>query len=303
MASATSFNRAQAYGPDRWREIQAIIGAGVDGDPGKETAARLKDWQRSAGQKPDGKCGAGTYESLFPAAPRAPYHLDELAAAYPGIWGVDISHHQDDEDRRDDDIDWPVLAIDARFVIIKSSEGRTYVDPQWAHFYDEAGGADVPRGCYHYALPVWKGRVTDPKGNASGLARATEGRPLELPAFLDLETRHVRELVEEVGAAAALRWVDACLGEADRLTGKTTGVYLSRWGADQLAAREPSQWAGRALWWAYYNPHAGAPVMAEGWTRWDVWQVTDKGSTPGIEGGVDVTKIHPASPLAARLGA
>ena len=60
MSSAVEYNKARPYTPEFWRQIQAVVGAQVDGIPGTETAAKIKYYQEQHDLGADGKAGCVT---------------------------------------------------------------------------------------------------------------------------------------------------------------------------------------------------------------------------------------------------
>lgn len=59
--------------------------------------------------------------------------------------GIDVSHHNN--------LDTILGKITPDFCIIKATEGRTFVDPKFAHNTDLCVERHIPIGFYHYARP------------------------------------------------------------------------------------------------------------------------------------------------------
>lgn len=68
VSSAVSYNRKRGYPTDTWMMIQKVVGTTPDGDPGKNTAKAIYDWQKSNGLEADGKCGPVTLSAIQKAA-------------------------------------------------------------------------------------------------------------------------------------------------------------------------------------------------------------------------------------------
>ncbi|MBA4492751.1 GH25 family lysozyme [Paenactinomyces guangxiensis] len=72
------------------------------------------------------------------------WHNDLFAMKYE-IKGLDVSHHQGD-------IDWKVVQEknNFKFVYIKATEGRDFVDDQFAYNWQEARKQGMLTGAYHF---------------------------------------------------------------------------------------------------------------------------------------------------------
>ncbi|KAI4223669.1 MAG: hypothetical protein L6R40_008490 [Gallowayella cf. fulva] len=96
------------------------------------------------------------------------------------VQGFDISHYQPTVNYQG------AYNSGARFVIIKATEGTTYIDPKFSQHYNGATAAGLIRGGYHFARPA----------SSSGAAQANyfvahgggwSGDGRTLPGMLDME--------------------------------------------------------------------------------------------------------------------
>ncbi|KAL9018644.1 MAG: hypothetical protein Q9185_004055 [Variospora sp. 1 TL-2023] len=110
------------------------------------------------------------------ALPSSPARIEERAT----VPGFDVSHYQASVNF--------VGAYNsgARFVIIKATEGTTYIDPKFSSHYTSATSARLIRGGYHFARP----------SSSTGSAQATfflahgggwSPDGITLPGMLDME--------------------------------------------------------------------------------------------------------------------
>ncbi len=186
----------------------------------------------------------------------------------PAQEGIDASHHQGP-------IDWPRVAeAGIAFAYLKATEGTGFTDPRFAEHRRAARRAGIAVGGYHYFQ-----LCTDGTAQAEHLLAVLgdDARgPRDLAPALDLEL---------AGSCAQPPPADVLLGEVrefldlvERRLGVRAVVYLypafeERFGfADDLASYP--QWVRRL----------GDRAPGRTWT---VWQYDDRGSVPGIAGGVD----------------
>jgi GH25 family lysozyme M1 (1,4-beta-N-acetylmuramidase) len=274
--NAVEYNRALGLPAARVSMLQTIVGAAPDGIIGPATVASVKAAQRKRDMKPDGKLGPRTYEALIVSAPRAPYKIADLRDTYPGRYWIDVSHHQGR-------IDWERVTLSVDGVIIKATEGRTYVDPRFGANVAGAHEAGLDIELYHMVRPTISGRTVDPRRQLRNLKASMAVAGLhEARAWLDFEQKHTRSIPE----GERRSWVLQLLSDA-RTMGIDCGLYLSRWVADMIgdAIDVPT-------WWAHYHPHACEPIR-DGWPSWDMHQITEDGRVPGIKGDVDINRRAP----------
>lgn len=182
------------------------------------------------------------------------------------VEGIDASHHQGP-------IDWPrVAGAGIRFAYLKATEGTGFTDPRFAAHRAAAERAGVAVAGYHYFQLCSDG--TDQAEHF--LAVLGADRDPDLPPAVDLEL--AGSCAEPPPAARLLAEIREFLTTVDERLGTTSLVYLypefeERFGfADDLA--DHPQWVRRL--------GDRPPGRA-----WAVWQYDDRGSVPGISGGVD----------------
>jgi GH25 family lysozyme M1 (1,4-beta-N-acetylmuramidase) len=211
----------------------------------------------------------------------APAHA---AAAY--LEGVDVSHYNGT-------IDWQ-KAKDAgiSFAYIKATESVSY--GYTSYYVDNraaANSAGVVVGAYHFARPSGSTAAqisADGKAEADYFINVASPRPGDLLPALDLEDRH-----DGLTVAQRQAWVWAFLNEVVARIHERPVIYsgYSFW---QNYMGDTTQYAdaGFKLLWApnWYVSSPKIPAMNWGGYGWTFWQYTDKGSVPGISGGVDRDK-------------
>lgn len=163
--------------------------------------------------------------------------------------------------------------VPQEIVIIKASEGDTYIDPYLFRNYDEAKhkyGKAV--GMYHFA------RGGDPVAEANWFIRCCQ--PLEqFDVFvLDWEIQHP----DPVG------WCTAFLNRVHELTGTWALIYmngstLNSYNWDDIRSRS-------GTWVAWYDRDPDVNLPVSGW--YTMHQYTSSGTVPGIAGRVDMNAFY-----------
>ncbi|KAI2464507.1 glycoside hydrolase family 25 protein [Annulohypoxylon bovei var. microspora] len=185
--------------------------------------------------------------------------LGSLALA--AVPGFDISHYQLNMDFA------AAYSSGARFVIIKATEGTSYIDPSFSTHYTGATNAGLFRGGYHFAQP----------DSSSGTAQANyflahggdwSGDGMTLPGMLDLEGD-----CAGLSTSAMVSWIQ-----------DFSITYYDKTGRYPLLYTNPSWWtsctAGSSafvdtnpLVLARYSSSAGTPPG--GWPYYTIWQFND----------------------------
>ncbi len=204
--------------------------------------------------------------------------------ATPYLRGLDVSKHQGK-------IDWRQVATAGyRWVYVKATEGRTYVDPLFEGHARGAAEAGLAVGAYHFWWPE-----RDPATQARHLAATVKGRSLALPVCLDWEQEHGLSS-RDLGARLQT------LIEATRQeTGQTPAIYTSRRIVERdlphLQPEHPlSQLLDACPWWMVSWASRTRPVAP--WVnRWAVWQTGPAQGVPGVEGPVDRNLLRPGTLL------
>ncbi|KAK6855434.1 N-O-diacetyl muramidase [Apiospora arundinis] len=188
-----------------------------------------------------------------------------MGAAQAEVQGFDISHYQPNVDFKG------AYSSGARFVIIKATEGTTYIDPKFSEHYTGATNAGLIRGGYHFARP----------NSGSGAAQATyflahgggwsaDGKTL--PGMLDLEAGSSQ--CYGLSASAMVSWIRDFSNTYHAKTGRYPMLYTN-----------PSWWTactGNSKDFVSTNPlvlarYASSPgTIPGGWPRQTIWQYADK---------------------------
>jgi lysozyme len=201
--------------------------------------------------------------------------VDEAAsvcAAGDVVKGIDVSHY-------DGTIDWAkVKASGIDFAFMKATQGTTFVDPDFATNWKDAGAAGVIRGAYHYLQPE-----LDATAQADFFI-ATAGMPAtgDLPMALDLE------VLDNLTGAQVAAAAQTFLARVQAKTGRVPVVYTSArfWGTLGTPGPSPTPFQPYALWDAQWT--TACPNMPAPWMTWTFWQYASTGTVPGISGMANV---------------
>ncbi len=187
------------------------------------------------------------------------------------IHGIDISHYQGN-------IDWKRLKANAladgtplRFVIIKSTEGSTQVDPNFEQNFKMAREYGFIRGAYHF----WSNKSSARTQAYHFLGKVTleDG---DLPPVLDIEHIPQDTKIEDF-QTDILTWLHIV---EDRYHVKPIIYTYYKFKQQYLSAPVFDDYP---YWIAHYYVDK---IEYQG--QWKFWQHTDAGQLPGITGAVDL---------------
>jgi GH25 family lysozyme M1 (1,4-beta-N-acetylmuramidase) len=175
--------------------------------------------------------------------------------------GLDISHYQGDVNFD------AIKASGNEFVIMKATEGTTYVDPYVGAYYAAVRAVGLGYGTYHFA------DGTDPIAEANHFISVVS--PLDESQVLILDW--------EVNVGDPVGWCWAFLSHVHDVLGVWPLIYMS-------GSRVPAFYGSNVLrncglWVAWYgrDPNADLPLSC----TYIMHQYTSSGSVPGINGRVD----------------
>lgn len=189
--------------------------------------------------------------------------------------GIDVS-------RWKGQVNWQAVKdAGAVFGIPKTTDGETYVDPTFIDNWRGMKAAGVIRGGFHYFQPG-----KDPLKQAENFARALQLEPGDMPPVLDVEERN-----GIVSKPDLVSRVKTCLDAIESMSGRKPIIYTGLWFWNDFMRDQSNQtpsWTGDyPLWIASYVEGDGPSRIPNGWTKWTIWQFTESGTIPGVNGNVD----------------
>lgn len=183
---------------------------------------------------------------------------------------VDLSHAQPEP------IDFAALKADGcKMVILKATEGATWVDPRYAERRQAAADAGLIVEAYHFATfaPV-----------------AAQIAHFLAVAGLDDKMRGALDFEPNVGNAVTAELADAMADTLDQRRGIACLRYTGAgWLTPKIKALTPHLRAG-PIWWAKYGPmmtRAMLDPLGIDPHRIVLWQETESGRRAGVYGAVD----------------
>lgn len=169
------------------------------------------------------------------------------------VYGQDVSNYEPTHD-------W--AASDAKYGIVKATEGTSFVDRAFVRHWDEMARLNIVRGVYHYGHPA-----NDPVAEADFFLSVVDKQPAKTGDLLvlDLETTDGKS-VAEVNAWAR-KWLE-------RVKAKTgiTPLFYSGWNFASTYGQGLGQYP---LWVAHYSKARGAVTPPAPWKTWTIHQYTD----------------------------
>lgn len=184
--------------------------------------------------------------------------------------GFDISHYQGV-------VNWnEVKTGNYQFVYIKSSEGHTYIDPNFVSYVQGAKSIGLAVGAYHFAWPNQDNAIDEAKLFVSLL----QANPTDLMPVLDLEEPTTSGTMS---AAQIVQWVRDFINYVQSQLNIKVMLYTGNWFINRFSITGLED---IPLWDSYYSN--SAPPDTGGWTNWTALQNSDSGTVPGIEGSVDM---------------
>ena len=167
-----------------------------------------------------------------------------------------------------------VKAAGIAAVVLKATQGMSWVDPAFVARVRDASIAGLLVGAYHFC------DGSKPAIQAEHFLRVAGALPV---SALDIEANSVpgESATPEIGAEIAARVQIA--------TGRAPMIYIGRWGPSGTGAGLPNKILGRSpLWLPEYGDN---PVVPAGWRCWTLWQYTAAGTIAGVDGPVDRSRF------------
>lgn len=168
--------------------------------------------------------------------------------------------------------------VQADFIIVKSTQGTTYTNPDFQRLADATLAAGKALGIYHYASG---GNATDEANHMLDVAGGYIGR-----AIFCLDWEGVQNKLFESGKDAA--WIDEFCSVIENRVGSECLVYISK--SYMGFAR------GHKLWVAQYADMNRTGYQDTPWNEgaYDCWirQYTSMGNIDGWGGDLDLDKAY-----------
>lgn len=187
-------------------------------------------------------------------------------------YGIDVSVHNGA-------INWPKVAQEVDFAIIRAGYGRTtnQEDKKFLYNYNNAKNNGVPVGAYWYSYAL---TPTEAKKEAEACLQVIKGKQFEYPVYFDIE--------ETKTFATGKKNVSAiCKAFCETLenAGYFVGIYSSASAFKSYFDNECL--AMYSIWTAHWGVQQPSFPPVYG-----MWQTSDNGSCNGIAGHVDTNYCY-----------
>ena len=221
----------------------------------------------------------GLYSAANTANPGLAEHSLEIFES-TNARGIDVSHYQGT-------INWPEVGADSQnisFVMIKATDGDSYVDTHFDLNWSGARSQYMLRGAYHFFRPL-----DDPTEQAQLFIDQIKYtyHSTDLPLVVDIEMYpdYLRDQYLSLTLSQRINRLNTFLAVVYQGTGKLPIIYTNQY-SWQTLYENTEDFTEYPLWIANYG--TGSPNLpANNWggEGWLFWQYTNTGAVEGINGG------------------
>lgn len=184
---------------------------------------------------------------------------------------IDVSHHQGI-------IDWEKVAkVDnIKFVYVKATEGKTYVDPQFKNNIKGAKKNGFPVGAYHFF------RMTSGAHEQfANFKKVTDGYEMDLIPMIDVETADKHKTSELQDS------LDVLIALLKKEYGVLPMIYGTQRSYNTFCA---PKYNNHHLYIGRYGKNA---PQIKGKGTYTIWQYTESAIVDGISKPVDMCRFNP----------
>ncbi|MCY7295014.1 glycoside hydrolase family 25 protein [Alteromonas sp. a30] len=181
------------------------------------------------------------------------------------LHGIDVSHFQGEIDFLE------VEKSGVHFVYLKATEGTRFVDPTYMKHIEAIKQTQLQHGAYHFFQPS-----LDAKQQAEFFVKTIKQQSHLLPPMLDVEVS--QGMSSDAIKAGVKVWLDYV--QAELKCRPILYSYGDFW-RDNLG----TEFTQYKFWLAEYSKTLKKP---DSLSNVNLWQYSDKGRIPGIEGKVDM---------------
>ncbi|MQM46258.1 glycosyl hydrolase family 25 [Prevotella copri] len=264
-------------------------------------------WQGYDGTYYEGYWKNGKREGFgFSIAPKKPLRIGEwkndrykgerLVYTSERIYGIDLSKYQHGKGRKKYAINWNRLRIThlgrlskktisgtvnfpIRFIYIKSTEGKSLLNPYYRKDYRDAKAHGYKVGTYHFFTTI-----TPAAEQARHFLKHSIIRKGDFPPVLDVEP--LPSQIKKMGGAGVLfARIRTWLRIVERATGVKPILYISQTFVNRYLPQAPDLKHNYQVWIARYGEYK--PDI-----RLVYWQLCPDGRVAGIHGEVDINVFN-----------
>ncbi|KAL8687700.1 MAG: hypothetical protein Q9218_006200 [Villophora microphyllina] len=198
------------------------------------------------------------------------------------VQGFDISHYQGTVNFKG------AYSSGARFVIIKATEGTTYIDSLFSSHYSGATAAGLIRGGYHFAHPSSSSGATQANFFlAHGGGWSADG--ITLPGMLDIEYNPSGATCYGLSQSAMVSWIQDFVNTYHSKTTRYPLIYSTNDWWTTCTGNTAAFHTTSPLVLARYSS-SGPGTIPGGWPFQTIWQNADSyaygGDSDIFNGGI-----------------
>ncbi|WP_243648645.1 GH25 family lysozyme [Hazenella coriacea] len=195
------------------------------------------------------------------------WHNDLFAMSY-GVKGLDVSHHQNK-------INWKVVQEenDFKFVYMKATEGKDFVDHRFAENWKEAQENGFLIGAYHFFSMQSTGEE-----QAANFTKIVPKQANSLPPVIDIEIALYHDQEK------ARKGIQVLADRMEQHYGKKPILYVTY---DRYDRYVKGHFEGYEIW---IRDIVKPPTLDE--RKWLIWQYSNRGRIDGIDTYVDINVFN-----------
>ncbi len=207
-------------------------------------------------------------EAASPGAGESPSTEAPAAAAPSRLSGIDVSEFQGE-------IDWQAVKDSGVvFAFARALEGETIVDSRFSANWQGMKAAGVARGAYDFYVAA-----DPPEAQVKTFTGLVTLEPGDLVPMVDIEQGSLGDSAPPDLVADFHRYLE---------------LMEQHYGVKPIIYTDPDFWnehmddsfGAYPLWVADYGVES--PTVPRGWEDWVLWQHSESGTVPGIDGAVDL---------------
>lgn len=195
------------------------------------------------------------------------WHNDLFATSYE-VKGLDVSHHQNK-------IDWKVVQEenDFKFVYMKATEGKDFIDRRFAENWKEAQANGFLTGAYHFFSMQSTGEE-----QAANFTKIVPKQPNSLPPVIDVE------IALDHDQEKARKELQILADRMEQHYGKKPILYVTY---DRYDTYVKGHFEEYEIW---IRDIVKPPSLGE--RNWIIWQYSNRGRIDGIDTYVDINVFN-----------
>lgn len=224
------------------------------------------------------------------------YRGERLNYTNERVYGIDIAKYQHIDGKKRYAIQWKKLRIiglgklskkkvigrvnyPISFIYIKSTEGKSLLNPYYKKDYQSAKAAGYKVGTYHFFTTL-----TPAAQQAHYFLEHSYVKKGDFPPVLDVEPTHA-QIMRMGGTKELFSAIRTWLHIVERATGRRPVLYISQIFVNRYLPEAPDIKRNYHIWISRYGEYKPGVKLI-------YWQLSPDGSVKGIHGKVDINVFN-----------